>query len=233
MEMQSQLILPVQVREDARFANFYTGVNEEAIKAIQQQWTVQGENYLYLWGENAGCSHLLQAACHYADGLGHHSVYLPLDELVLYGTGVLESMESMPLVAIDHLQAIAGNEEWEEAIFHLYNRVRDNEGHLLIAANQAPVNLGIGLADLVSRLNWGVVFELEKLEPEERALAIVLKAKFRGILFPIEVARFLVNHGPSSMSELTAILDKLDKASLAEKRKITIPFLKDVLGWKP
>ena len=83
MEHQ-QLTLSITVRDDARFANYYAGPNEQVVQALQQQWTTHGEPYIYLWGsEGVGCSHLLQAACHYAEGLGHQGVYLPLDELVL------------------------------------------------------------------------------------------------------------------------------------------------------
>jgi DnaA family protein len=228
---QAQLTLSVVVREDARFANFYVGTNDEVVDAIQRQWTLTGENYLYLWGQGSGCSHLLQAACHYAEGLGHHSVYLPLDELADYSPAVLDSLESLPLIAVDNLQAIAGQPEWEEALFHLFNRIRQNEGHLLVAANDAPNALPLQLEDLRSRLGWGVVYHLEPLVPEERALALVLKAKYRGILISENVARYIVKHGPQDMAGLSNVLERLDEASLTKKRNITKQFARSEMGW--
>lgn len=231
-DVTQQLTLSVALRDDARFANFYAGPNAHVVQALQQQWTVQGEPFIYLWGaEGAGSSHLLQASCHYAEGIGHNSIYLPLDEMVYYSPDVLEGIDQLPLIALDHVQAIVGKPEWEEALFHLFNRVRDRQGHLLIAGSDAPVNLGIRLPDLSSRLGWGVVYHLESLSDDDKTLALLLRAKGRGLNMSDEVARFILNRGPRSMSELFALLDSLDQASLAAQRKLTIPFVKAEMGW--
>ncbi|WP_369854926.1 DnaA regulatory inactivator Hda [Candidatus Thalassolituus haligoni] len=227
-----QLTLSVYVRDDARIANFYAGPNEEVIQAVQRQWTLSGDPFLFIWGD-AGCglSHLLQAACHYADGLGHHSVYLPLKELVNYSPDVLESLEQLPLVVLDDIDAVLGNDDWELALFHLFNRVRENDGHLLISARCPPQQLAVALPDLGSRLCWGVVYHLESLQPEERALALVLRARQRGILLAEDVARFIISRGPEPMEGLAEILDHLDHASLTHQRKLTIPFVKEEMDW--
>ena len=225
--MTQQLTLPVVIRDDARFANYYAGPNEQLVQALQQQWTVRGEPFIYLWGSNgSGCSHLLQASCHYADGLGHQSVYLPLNELVSYGPAVLDGMEQLPLVALDHLQAVVGQEDWEEALFHLFNRIRDRQSHLLIAADQAPGNTGVQLPDLLSRLTWGVVYQVQELDDNEKILALLLRARRRGLNLSDDVARFILNRGPRDMQKVCNLLDELDQASLAEQRKLTIPFVK-------
>ncbi|MEL7400616.1 MAG: DnaA regulatory inactivator Hda [Pseudomonadota bacterium] len=227
-----QLTLSVAIRDDARFANYYAGPNEQVVHELQKQWTTQGEPFLYLWGSaGVGCSHLLQAACHYAEGLGHQSVYLPLDELVEYSPGVLESMEQLPLVALDNIQAIAGKADWEEALFHLFNRIRDRQGHLLIAANNSPKNLGINLPDLVSRLTWGMVYQVEPLEDDDKVQALLLRAKRRGLNMGDDVARFILTRGPRDMQGLFDLLDTLDQASLSAQRKLTIPFIKAELEW--
>ncbi|MEQ3762626.1 MAG: DnaA regulatory inactivator Hda [Alcanivorax sp.] len=231
MEHQ-QLTLPVVIRDDARFANYHAGPNEQIVQSLQQQWTTSGEPFIYLWGASGvGCSHLLQAACHYAEGLGHHSVYLPLDELVEMGPGVLESMEQLPLVALDNLQVIAGNEEWEEAIFHLFNRIRDRQSHLLIAANANPQQLGIRLPDLTSRLSWGMVYQVGALADEEKVLALLLRAHRRGLNLTDDVARYILTRGPRDSQALFDLLERLDQASLTAQRKLTIPFIKAEMGW--
>lgn len=231
MEHQ-QLTLPVVIRDDARFANYHAGPNEQIVQSLQQQWTTRGEPFIYLWGASGvGCSHLLQAACHYAEGLGHHSVYLPLDELVEMGPGVLESMEQLPLVALDNLQVIAGNEEWEEAIFHLFNRIRDRQSHLLIAANANPQQLGIRLPDLASRLSWGMVYQVVALADEEKVLALLLRAHRRGLNLTDDVARYILTRGPRDSQALFDLLERLDQASLTAQRKLTIPFIKAEMGW--
>jgi DnaA family protein len=227
-----QLTLSVGIRDDARFANFYPAGNEEVIQAIQQQWTTSGDPYLFLAGvSGAGCSHLLQAACHYAEGLGHRSVYVPLSEVAEYGPSVLDGLEQLPLVVLDDLDVVAGREDWEEALFHLFNRIREYDGHLLVSARQVPRKLGVGLADLLSRLSWGVVYQIEALNNEGKAQALVLRAKHRGIRLGEDVARFMVSRGPETMQGLAGVLDKLDQLSLSAQRKLTIPFIKEELGW--
>ncbi len=227
-----QLTLSVSVRDDARIANFYAGPNEELIQALQRQWTTSGDAYLFIWGEpGSGRSHLLQAACHYADGLGHRSVFLPLKELKDYGPDVLDSMEQYPLVVLDDLDSVLGDDAWELALFHLFNRVQDNDGHLIIAAQDSPQTIHLRLPDLKSRLQWGVIYHLQSLHPEERALALVLRARQRGIVLAEDVARFIVSRGPEAMEGLSDILDVLDAASLSQKRKLTIPFVKEEMDW--
>lgn len=232
MNTPRQMTLPVSIRDDARFANYFAGPNQQIVDALQGQWTVKGEPYLYLWGaKGAGASHLLQAACHYAEGLGHQSIYLPLDELKEYGPAVLEGVEKLPLVAIDGLQAVVANGDWELALFHLFNRVRDRQGHLLLAANAAPKQLGVELGDLESRLTWGVVFQLAHLNDDEKVEALILRARQRGFDLLDEVARFILTRGPRDMTGLSGVLDRLDQASLTAKRKLTIPFVKSEMGW--
>src|SRR5690554_132200 len=128
--MFEQLTLAVSLRDDARFANFHPANNQHIVHALRQQLAEDGEPFIYLWGTTGvGCSHLLQAACHYAEGLGFQSVYLPLEELADYGPEVLDGMDNLPLVAIDQLEAVIGNPAWEEGLFHLFNRLRRSEEH--------------------------------------------------------------------------------------------------------
>lgn len=232
MNTPLQMTLPVSIRDDARFANYYVGPNQQVVDALQGQWTVRGEPYIYLYGSSgAGSSHLLQAACHYAEGLGHQSIYLPLDELKDYGPEVLEGVDKLPLVAIDGLDSVAGNDDWEEGLFHLFNRIRDRQGHLILAANAAPKQIGIQLNDLESRLTSGVVFQLAHLSDDEKIEALILRARQRGFDLLDDVASFILTRGPRDMAGLSGVLDRLDAASLTAQRKLTIPFVKAEMGW--
>ena len=156
---------------------------------------------------------------------------MPLDELAEYSPAVLDSMEQLPLVALDNIQAVTGNPEWEEALFHLFNRIRDRQGHLLIAADNSPKSIGVNLPDLVSRLTWGMTYQVEPLEDEDKVQALLLRAKRRGLNMGDDVARFILTRGPRDMQGLFDLLDKLDQASLSAQRKLTIPFIKAELDW--
>nr|WP_246481036.1 DnaA regulatory inactivator Hda [Motiliproteus sediminis] len=226
------MALSVGLRDDATFENFYPASNGLAQQATEGVAEGVGETYLYLWGEvGAGCSHLLQAACHRAAEHGRQSLYLPLEQLRDYGPELLEGLESLDLVCIDRVQEIAGDRLWEEALFHLYNRLRDAGTGLLVAADRAPRQLPIELADLASRLSWGMVFNLQVLDDDAKVAVLQARAHARGIDLSDEAALFILHRSPRQMNELFALLECLDEASLSAKRKVTIPFIKATLGW--
>jgi DnaA family protein len=192
-------------------------------------WT---ESLMYVWGgEGVGRSHLLQAACLRVEQRGEQAVYLPLAEVVEYGPALLENLEQCALVCLDDLDAVAGRTEWEEALFHLFNRLRDSGRRLLLAASKSPRELAIKLPDLHSRMTLALVFQLHSLSDEDKLRALQLRASHRGLHMSDEVGRFILTRGERSMSALFELLERLDQASLQAQRKLTIPFLKETLGW--
>ncbi len=230
-----QLPLGVRLRDDATFANYYPGANAAALGYVERLceaeagWT---ESLIYLWGgEGVGRSHLLQAACLRFEQLGERAVYLPLADVVQYGPAILDNLEQFELVCLDDLEAAAGQRAWEEALFHLFNRLRDSGRRLLLSANASPRELSIKLPDLKSRLTLALVFQLQALSDEDKLRALQLRASRRGLHISEEVGRFILTRGERSMSALFELLERLDQASLQEKRKLTIPFLKETLDW--
>ena len=235
MSLPVQLPLSVQLRDDATFANFFSGQNAALVNMLDTDRQVPGietEQFIYLYGSSGvGCSHLLQAACHQIDSRQGRSIYLPMSELVHYPSKLLEGMESLQLVCIDDINAAAGIPEWEEALFDLFNRLRDANTRLLVAADCPPKGLKIELPDLVSRLSWGVVFQVQSLADNEKVAALQLRAHLRGLDMSEDVARFIIYRSNRDMGHLFRILQKLDSASLRAKRKLTIPFVKQVMSW--
>lgn len=230
-----QLPLGVRLRDDATFANYYPGANAAALGYVERMCEADAgwaENLIYLWGiEGVGRSHLLQAACLRFEQRGESAVYLPLAEVADYGPELLDNLEQCGLVCLDDLDAVVGRAEWEEALFHLFNRLRDAGRCLLLAAAAAPRELPVGLADLQSRLTLALVFQLHALSDEEKLRALQLRASRRGLHLTDEVGRFILTRGERSMSALFELLERLDQASLQAQRKLTIPFLKETLGW--
>jgi DnaA family protein len=190
------------------------------------------ERPLSTWGApGVGCTHLLQAACNRANQLNLAAMYLPLEHLYHQSPTLLEGLENLDLICIDDMQCIAGLPQWEEALFHLYNRLRAAPNTCLLVAGTGPVNqLKINLADLSSRLQWGVVYQLHALSDEEIATALQIRAKARGLILTEEVAHYLIRRCPRTMSVLYQHLESLDKASMAAQRRLTIPFIKNILG---
>ncbi|MFP8968502.1 DnaA regulatory inactivator Hda [Pokkaliibacter sp. CJK22405] len=227
-----QLPLWLRLRDDATLGNFYPVGNEMLVDMLQRLFDTGSESCLYLWGKKgSGCSHLLQAACHMADSQGKRSVYLPLAELADYPVSVLENLEQLDLICIDDIQAISGTPQWETALFHLFNRVRDAGKKLVMAGEMPPRQLQLDLPDLHSRLSWGVVVQVKEMGDEDKLQALQLRARVRGMDLPDDVARFILFRCPRDMKGMFTVLDRLDDASLTAKRKLTIPFVKTTMNW--
>jgi DnaA-homolog protein len=227
-----QLPLAVQLRDDATFDNFYSAENDLVVDQLMHQLPT-GDAYIYLYGANrCGRSHLLQAACHRADQLALTSVYLPLNDLRDYPpANLFEGLEQLSLVCLDDIQLLAGDAEWEQQLFHLYNRLQQRGGKLLVSANCAVRELPLTLADLASRLSWGAVYQLKNLNDEQLTQAFKLRANKRGLELSDEVAQYIYHRCHRDTRALINVLEQLDSASLKQQRRLTVPFVKATLGW--
>jgi DnaA family protein len=115
-------------------------------------------------------------------------------------------------------------------MFNLFNRVQ-GAGHALVFAGfDKPAACGITLPDLVTRLAAGPVFTLQALDEQAVQAALQLRARGRGLELPDETAQFLLRRLPRDLTSVFDLLDRLDQASMVEQRRLTIPFVKSVLG---
>lgn len=228
--MNTQLPLAIQLNDEATLADFSWNTNELLQQQITEILSSKQERFLYLWGaKGCGKSHLLQACCH-AIHTKDSAIYLPLTLLKEWGPQSVADLENQSLIAIDDIDIIAKDPEWEEALFHLYNRIRaSDQGILIISGSQTPNTLPIQLADLQSRLNWGLVLQINELNDVEKIKTLKTHALKRGFDLPESVGQFLLSRCSRNMHDLHNILNKLDDASLAAHRKITIPFVKSIL----
>lgn len=227
-----QMPLHVGFREDAVFEDYLPGQNAVAVGMLRQGLANLNEHLIYLWGaQGSGISHLLQASVNDLHLQGMDAAYLPLSHCVGFGTEALEGMDMLDAVALDDIDCIAGYPDWEEALFHFYNRMRDSGRLILVGGQSSPLHLKTGLADLKSRLSSGITLQLEVMSDEERIDWLVWKGRKRGLEISREVAEFFVVRHNQNMKEIVATFDRLDIASMAEQRRLTIPFVKQVLGW--
>lgn len=220
-----QLPLAVRLHDRAQFASFLPGPNGEALAAARALAT-GGVTRLYLHGAHAtGRSHLLQAICAGVPGAG----YFPLAQLRELGAGVLEGAGELPLVALDDLDAVAGDAAWERQLFALYNALLSGGRRLAVAARVPATGLAVALPDLRSRLGAMPHYALRPLDDAQQRAALAARAAARGIELPEETLQYLQNHFARDMARLTGLLDRLDAASLEAQRRVTLPFIREVL----
>jgi DnaA family protein len=213
------------------FEEFHPGGNAETVSHLRRCAEGAGEALIFLWGaEGQGKTHLLHACCRKAHQSGQAVSYVPLQALRDYGESVLDDLEHQHLICLDDLHCLAGVEAWEHAIFRLFNRVREMNHRLIISARIPPAELPIRLPDLKTRLGWGLTLMLRPLSDEDKLAALSLHAQTLGWELPLQVGRFLLSHHRRDLAGLCCLLEELDHATLAAKRKLTIPFLKTYLG---
>lgn len=229
--MPQQIPIQFDLKAEQSFASFYTASHQEIIQQLTDTSSGAGEQQLYLWGkQGAGKSHLLQACCLRAHQRKLTAFYLPLDKSLLPAPDILTGLEAFDLICIDNIESCAANSAWEIALFNFYNRHRENNHQLIVSADCPPAYLAIELADLKTRMNWGLTLKLQELSDAEQIAALTFKAKHLGFEISPQVGDFLTKHYARDLPALWELLPKLEQATLIAKRKLTVPFLKQVLA---
>jgi DnaA family protein len=229
-----QIPLALDAQQQPGFDLFVTGENGAACDNAKNIAAGNLRSNLYLWGASGtGITHLLQAACKLAAEQGRQTAYIPLREHADLDPGMLENMEALDLLCVDDIDQIGGLAAWEQALLHLYNRRRDSKHPTLIGAHTSPQNLELGLPDLKSRMAWDLVYHLQALSDENKIELLQRRAAARAFKLPRDVAAYLVTRVRRDPHHLIALLDKLQNATLAEKRKLTVPFVKLILDKTP
>ena len=203
--------------------NFVPGRNLELLsmlnKTLQQKMK---ERFFYIWG-GIGCgkSHLLQAVVHLSLKKSRAAHYFP---------GALPltcEFEEACCVAIDDVELL--DEKAQIKLFNIYNDLRDKEHALLIVSGPiAPSQLNLR-QDLVTRLGWGLVYQVHELTEIEKTEALQSHALDRGLVLGPEICQYLLRHNRRDLSSLMMLLDELDRYSLIHQRKVTLPLLRKFL----
>ena len=223
----AQLTLPLGRQDFAVFDTFWAPPGDPLPEYLRALGSAAGAAGCWLRGAPAtGKSHLLQAVC---ASLGDDSVYVPLKLLADMGPGVLDGLASRRCLCLDDIDAVAGQADWELALFALCNEVIDRRGLAVVSAGAAPRDCGLDLPDLVSRLGRLPVFRLRPLDEDGCLQALRLRAYHRGLQLPEETARYVLQRSRRDMESLYALLDRLDSESLREQRRLTVPFEREVL----
>jgi DnaA family protein len=222
--------LKLDLADYARFETFVAGDNAAAVGHVRAVTAGAGDT-LWLWGAvGCGKTHLLQAACRDATAGGRRAMYVPLEST---DPAILAGLENLDVLALDNVERIAGDAAAEHALFVVLNEFLARRGALLLAAGMAANACGFRLPDLASRAGGAVSYRLKALADDERAVALQLHAAARGLELEPAAAEYLLKRVDRGMPALAAWLDRLDRASLIEQRRLTIPFIRERLASGP
>jgi DnaA family protein len=224
----SQLALPLKLQDHAVFESFLPAGNEALVAFLKDAVETDGGPGGWIWGApSTGKTHLLQAVCERA---GDRAQFLPLSEFGNAGPEILDGLQNRRFVCLDDVDSVAGDGAWELGLFGLFNALGDAGGVLICAAAASPRECQFELPDLVSRFSRLPAFHVHALEDAERIESLQLRARHRGLDLPADTASYLLTRSKRDMSSLYAILDKLDTEALKAQRRLTIPFVREVIG---
>jgi DnaA family protein len=119
----------------------------------------------------------------------------------------------------------------QQQLFAAINAAREGGPPVLAAGGRPPAALALR-EDLRTRLAWGLVYQLKPLSDAEKAQHLRAEAARRGLRLSDEVVGYLLTRLPRDLPSLNAVLDALDRYSLAAKRPVTLPLVREALERK-
>jgi len=198
-----QLVLDLAPAAEPDFDNYVAGPNAEAVASLRSFAAgATRDAVMYLWGE---------------PGSGR--------------THLLRSAaKANPgLVTADDVDDL--DEPAQQRLFAAINAAREGAPAVLAAGSRPPAQLALR-EDLRTRLAWGLVYQLKPLSDAEKALHLRAEAARRGLRLPDEVVGYLLTRLPRDLPSLNSVLDALDRYSLAAKRPVTLPLVREALERK-
>ena len=228
MSSSPQIPLPLQPSRPEHFSDYVAGPNQAIVEALRTL-TGQRGGSLYFHGLPAtGKTHLLNALCIEQREQGGLGWYVGLEQLQPEATAGLRGLQG--LVCFDDLHSVVGDVRWEEALFHCFNEVLENGGQVAVSSRLPLSALQFAIPDLASRMAWGIRLKLEPLREGDRLKVLQLRARRLDLDLPEEVQRFLMRRISRDLGSLLTALEKLHRAALADKRRVTVPLARNVLA---
>ena len=198
-----QLVLDIGPAAEPDFDTYVAGTNAEALARVRSLAAgTLREAIVYLWGETGSGRTHLLRA---ALRVNPHLV-------------IADDVETLDDTA-------------QQRLFAAINAAREGEPPVLAAGRHPPAQLALR-EDLRTRLAWGLVYQLRPLSDAEKVLHLRAQAARRGVPLSDEVIAYLLSRLPRDLSSLNAVLEALDRYSLATKRPVTLPLVRAALEKK-
>lgn len=230
-----QMPLALRYSPDQRFDSFVAAPSG-ALAQLRALAERPGADWLFLAGPaRTGKTHLALALCAAAEQAGRRAAYLPLAAAAGRAREALQALDDRDVIALDGLEKLVGgisaeSRDDEIALFDFHNRARTRGTSVLYTAQALPDELALALPDLRSRLQQCARIALSPLDDDGRRAVLRDRAQRRGLVLEDAAIDWLLTRTDRDLGALVGLLDKLDRASLAAQRRVTVPFLRQVIG---
>jgi len=228
MNSPKQLTFPWNKSFHSSFEGFYIDPKNKQLISILENISINENMYIYGL-KNSGKTYLLQSLCNKYSKNDKSSLFLPLMDVTKYGVEIIDSIENMDLVCIDGLEAVSQNKEWEIGLFNLINNAQQTGCRLVFTSSSEEGAINFSLADLDSRIRKFQSHEIFPISDDHLLKALKKITNLRSISLGEKEAQYLITYTKRNIADLIIILESLDQLSMENKRRITIPLIKELL----
>jgi DnaA family protein len=228
IDSMKQLAFDFSVLPEPTFDNFIPGRNAELLENLRRLVLSRpGERSIYIWGaRGSGRTHLLRAAVGTAGSASATARFVACAK----EASLPEDLPSCACVAVDDVELLG--EAAQITLFKVCNALREKRGAFIASGDVPPARLALR-PDVVTRLAWGLVYEVHALSDEEKVQALRRRAVERGFTLADEVCAYLLARAPREMSALLAVVDAMDRYSLETKRPVSVALARELLQPRP
>ena len=232
MTVTRQLVLDFGAPAEGRFEDFWTGNNVQLVARLSALASHSMPAFLVIWGEaRSGKSHLAHALCEACSQQHRRAILIDGQQRAHLHPAMLEGLAEVDVIVIDNIDSFAGDPAWEEALFHLYNQAQVSGSSWVVTLQTPPLHSAFRLADLKSRLCACETYRLHALSDQDKGEWLRQLARRRSFDLEPECCDYILHRSARDLPTLMQIVNALDAASLAAKRTVTVPFIKQVMGW--
>lgn len=243
--LPKQFALDISHSPQASLENYLPGKDLALISALQdieRSWLKAdtqitsnplNQRWIYWWGpEGSGRTHLLAAIGNAAKDVGLEHIALSPSEPTAWvrleeKMAALSESITPSVITVDDVDRL--DDRLVGSLFRILNGVQASKAtYVFMTGNAAPASLKLR-EDLRTRLGWGLIFQTQLLEDDEKIQALEEAAKARGLVLSPDVLPWLLNRFYRDMPSLMALIDALDAYSLETKRAVTLPLVRELL----
>jgi chromosomal replication initiation ATPase DnaA len=215
---RAQLALDLPHRSALGAEDFLVSAcNRSAVRLIDAWPDWPGRIQLLIGPAASGKTHLVRVwqARSQAEALSPEHLELPGEAVQDGAAWVIEDADRAPVN--------------EKKLFHVINFAAEKRLFLLLTARDAPIRWGVGLPDLLSRLNGLPSVQIGP--PDDMLLKTVILKHFSDRQLDVEpkVLEFLALHVERSLEAAARAVDAVDREALASGRKISRQLVAEAL----
>lgn len=136
--------------------------------------------------------------------------------------------QMIDVLIIDDIQFLADKVKTQEAFFHIFNHLQQNDKQLIFTCDKPPAELNGMEQRLISRFKWGLSAEMTVPDVVTRRNILKRKAYNEGVEMPDDVINFIAEHIKSNVREMEGFLVSLIAQSSLNRKAITIGLARQI-----